>query len=75
MLTPKNLMSITFVSGIANSDGELVPGTERETTLLFNKTQISEQEVSRLIDEARWQYNPRILEVTREQLKFLRDKN
>lgn len=75
MLNPDNLMAISFMTSVADSDGEPVPGTEHEHILLFNKTQISEQEVGRLIDDDCWQYNPRILEVTREQLKFLRDKN
>ena len=75
MLNPDNLMAISFITSVATSDGEPVSGTEHEHVLLFNKTQISEQEVSNLIDEDRWQYNPRILEVTREQLKFLRDKS
>lgn len=75
MLNLDNLMTIGWVSSIANSDGEPVPGTEREHLVLFNKTQITEEQVGRLIDEDRWEYDPRILEVTREQLKFLRDKD
>ena len=75
MLNPDNLMTIGWVSSIANSDGEPVPGTEREHLVLFNKTQINEEQVSRLIDEDRWERDPRILEVTREQLKYLRDKD
>ena len=68
-------MTIGWVSSIANSDGEPVLGTEREHLVLFNKTQINEEQVSRLIDEDRWERDPRILEVTREQLKYLRDKD
>ena len=68
-------MTIGWVSSIANSDGEPVPGTEREHLVLFNKTQITEEQVGRLIDEDRWECDPRVLEVTREQLKFLRDKD
>lgn len=75
MLNPDNLMTIGWVSSIANSDGEPVPGTEREHIVLFNKTQITEEQVSRLIDEDRWERDPRVLEVTREQLKYLRDKD
>ena len=75
MLNPDNLMTIGWVSSIANSDGEPVPGTEREHIVLFNKTQITEEQVGRLIDEDRWERDQRILEVTREQLKFLRDKD
>lgn len=75
MLNPDNLMTIGWVSSIANSDGEPVPGTEREHLVLFNKTQITEEQVGRLIDEDRWKRDQRILEVTREQLKFLRDKD
>ena len=68
-------MTIGWVSSIANSDGEPVPGTEYEHLVLFNKTQITEEQVGRLIDEDRWERDPRVLEVTREQLKFLRDKD
>ena len=75
MLNPDNLMTIGWVSSISNSAGEPVPGTEREHLVLFNKTQITEEQVGRLIDEDRWERDPRILEVTREQLKFLRDKD
>lgn len=75
MLNPDNLMTIGWVSSIANSDGEPVPGTEREHLVLFNKTQITEEQVNRLIDEDRWKRDPRVLEVTREQLKYLRDKD
>ena len=75
MLNPDNLMTIGWVSSIANSDGEPVPGTEHEHLVLFNKTQITEEQVNKLIDEDRWKRDPRILEVTREQLKFLRDKD
>ena len=75
MLNPDNLMTIGWVSSIANSDGEPVPGTEREHLVLFNKTQITEEQVGKLIDEDRWERDPRVLEVTREQLKYLRDKD
>ena len=75
MLNPDNLMTIGWVSSISNSAGEPVPGTEREHLVLFNKTQITEEQVGKLIDEDRWKRDPRILEVTREQLKFLRDKD
>lgn len=46
-------MTIGWVSSIANSNGEPVPGTEHEHLVLFNKTQITEEQVGRLIDEDR----------------------
>jgi hypothetical protein len=59
---------------MASSCGEPIEGTEREHTLLFNKTQISVDEVNKLIDEDRWEYDLRVLEVSPQQLKFLQDK-
>ena len=75
MLTPKNLKTITFGTSVANSAGEPVRGTEREYTLLFNVTQISVEQVERLIDEDRWEFDARVVEITPQQLKYLADKS
>ena len=58
----------------ANSDGEPVEGTQRELKLLFNNTRISTEEVCRLIDENRYEFDPRVIIVTQAQIKWLQDE-
>lgn len=74
MLTPDNLKVISFGTCTGTSDGKPVRGTEREHHLLFNCTQITEEQVKELIDSGMWEYSDMVVEVTRQQLKNLRDK-
>ena len=75
MILPKsNLRVITFTTRLANSDGEPISGTERERNLIFNCTQISEDEVHQLITDDAWELDDRIVSVYSSQLKYLFDK-
>lgn len=75
MTLPKsNLRVITFTTRIADSSGRPIPGTERERNLIFNNTQITEDEVHQLIDDAAWEFDDRIVSVHSSQLKYLFDK-
>ena len=75
MILPKsNLRIITFTTRMADSDGEPIPGTERERNLIFNCTQITENEVNQLIDDDAWELDDRIVSLHSSQLKYLFDK-
>ena len=75
MTLPKsNLRIITFTTRMADSDGEPIPGTERERNLIFNCTQIAEDEVHQLINDDAWELDDRIVSVRSSQLKYLFDK-
>ena len=69
-----NLKVYTCVVGTCDSDGQLIKGTECEVCVLFNQTQISEEEVQQLFEEDRWKFDHRVTPITREQLKMLQDK-
>ena len=75
MILPKsNLRIITFTTRMADSDREPIPGTERERNLIFNCTQINEDEVNQLINDDAWELDDRIVSVHSSQLKYLFDK-
>ena len=75
MILPKsNLRIITFTTRMADSDGEPIPGTERARNLIFNCTQITEDEVNKLINDDVWELDNRIVSVHSSQLKHLFDK-
>ena len=65
-----------YVCNIAtcDSDGKPIKETLREVCVLFNQTQISEEEVQQLFEEDRWKFDHRVTPITREQLKMLQDK-
>lgn len=74
ILTKSNLRVITFITRIADSEGEPIPGTERERNLMFNCTHISEDEVHQLINDDAWELDDRIVSIHSSQLKYLFDK-
>ena len=75
MILPKsNLRVITFTTRMADSDGEPIPGTESERNLIFNCTQITEDEVHQLINDDAWEFDDRIVSVYSSQIKYLFDK-
>lgn len=75
MILPKsNLRIITFTTIIADSDGDPIPGTEHDRNLIFNCTQITEEEVHQLINDDAWELDDRIISVHSSQLKYLFDK-
>lgn len=69
-----NLRVISFESVMASSSGKPIKGTERSHNLLYNCTQISEEEVQKLINEDTYEFDPRVIDVTDMQLKYLRNK-
>lgn len=60
----KNVMRIDFVVGCANSDGDIVKGTERGVTVLFNRTVITASEVRKLISSEEYEYDARVVVTT-----------
>lgn len=70
----KNVKRIDFVTGCANSDGNIVKGTERPVTILFNKTVITADEVRELIISGMYEYDSRIIVTTPTQADNLRSK-
>jgi hypothetical protein len=66
MLTPENIYCIEWV--------EEMGGIRIPHTIIFNKTQISTEEVEDLIDSDGWEFDDRIIEVRSKQLKYLEDK-
>lgn len=70
----KNVMRLDFSTGVANSDGELVKGTERDVTILYNKTVITGDEVRELIDSGMYEYDSRVIVTTPIQADNLRSK-
>lgn len=70
----KNVRRIDFVTGCANSDGEIIKGTERNVTVLFNKTVITCEEVHELIRSDMYEDDTRIVVTTPTQADNLRSK-
>ena len=70
----KNVMRIDFETRIANSDGEPVKGTERNVTILFNKTVITSGEVEGPINSGMYEYDRRVIVTTPVQADNLRSR-
>lgn len=70
----QNVRRIDFQTGLANSDGDLVEGTERDVCILFNKTVISAEEVRDLIESGRYEYDERVVVTTSLQAENLKSK-
>lgn len=62
MLTPENIRKVTFIEN------------NTSITLIYNKTQISDEQVSTSIDWGLWKIDPRLLEVDPNQLRYLNDR-
>ena len=69
-----NVKRIDFTTGIANSDGKLIEGTERDVCVLFNTTVISAEEVCELINSDGYQFDRRIVVTTPVQADNLRSR-
>ena len=74
MLTIENLKKIEFDSYTCTSDGLPVNGTRRPTVVMFNQTQISADEVNKLIKSGMYEYDNRVVVMTPKQAEFLHDK-
>lgn len=70
----KNVKRIDFVTGCANSAGNIVKGTERSVTILFNQTVITADEVRELIRSEVYEYDSRIIVTTPTQADNLKSK-
>ena len=66
MLTPSNIYKIDFE--------EECGGVKIPHTVIFNITQISEDEVKKLIRSDSWEYDNRVIDLRPKQLKYLHDK-
>lgn len=69
-----NVMRIEFEVGCANSDGEIIEGTERDVCILYNETVITEDEVKELIHFGRYEHDSRVVVTTPIQADNLRDR-
>lgn len=74
MIRIENLKVYACTLYTCTSDGQPVKGTGREVRVLFNQTQISEEEVSKLFERDMWEYDPRVTPITKQQLEMLHDK-
>lgn len=72
MLAKYNLATVTFVSCICDSDGVPVKNTGVEETLLYNQNAIETDEVYRVIHNGSWKFDPRLIEVSKKQLEYLK---
>ena len=70
----KNIKCVDFTTYICTSDGKPVKDTGRNVAVLFNCTQISEDEVLELVNNGMYEYDARIIVTTPEQVAFLNDK-
>lgn len=62
-----NLKRIDYGTHMSNSDGNPIPGTYREHTVLFNSTRISYGEVVELINSDTVEYDNRVILTTPAQ--------
>lgn len=69
-----NLRVISFQSVMTSSSGKPIAGTERNHNLLYNCTQITEEEVHELIERDAYEFDPRVVDLSDQQLKMLRNK-
>lgn len=66
MLTPSNLMCVEWMGSVG--------GIKIPHAVIFNKSQISIEEVEDLIDNDGWEFDDRIIELRPKQVKYLSDK-
>ena len=66
MLTPDNIYRTDFEEDYS--------GVKIKHTVIYNITQISEEEVQRLIKRGEWDEDARLIEVNPLQLRFIQDK-
>ena len=73
-MSRKHLRVLTFTTNLCNSDGDPVPGTGMEHNLLFNSSQISEEELEYLIENDAYYFDPRVVDIDTKTLNLLKDK-
>lgn len=62
MLTPKNIRQVNFFDN------------NNPVTLIYNKTHISDDMVSKAVDFGLWKLDPRLIQIKPGQLQYLEDK-
>lgn len=67
-----DLRTVEFVTSLGNSAGKPITGTERKHILLFNSKYISDTEIEAAINDGSWEFDPRFVEVSEKQLKYLK---
>jgi hypothetical protein len=70
----KNVMRLDFSTKICNSDGDLIEGTGRYVSILWNETVISTDEVYELINNDMYEYDSRVIVTTPTRANNLRTK-
>ena len=70
-----NLRTVSIIVGKCTSDGKMVKGTEREVIVLYNRTQITMKEIDKAFKNDTWEFDERLIQVTRKQLEYLHDKD
>ena len=63
MLTPNNIRQVNFLEN------------NHPVTLIYNKTQISDEMVSKAVDFGLWRIDPRLIQIKPGQLQYLEDKH
>ena len=63
----EHIKRIDFTIACCNSDGEPVKGTEKELVVMFNDKIISVEEVHKLIDSGMYEYDERVVTITKIQ--------
>lgn len=66
MLTPDNIYRVNFKEQFGEH--------QLSHTVIFNITQISEEEVQQLIQKGEWEEDARIIELNPLQIHFIQDK-
>lgn len=69
-----NIRRIDFETGCYTSDDEIVKGTERNATVLFNETVITSDEVRELIRSGMYEYDSRVIVTTPTQADNLKGR-
>lgn len=62
-----HIKRIDFTIACCNSDGKPVKGTEEELVVMFNDKIISVEEVNKLIDSGMYEYDERVVAITKIQ--------
>lgn len=70
----KNVMRLDFSTRTCDSDGEPVEGTDRDVSILWNKTVITTDEVHDLINNGMYEYDSRVVVITPTQADNLRSR-
>ena len=73
-MTNDNLRVYITTLYTCTSNGKPVRGTEHDVYVLYNRTQISYEEVKQLFDNDAWEYDPRLTKLTMRQFEMLQDK-